>query len=258
MPNTSRDSGHRSKVPAAANTLAILKLLTSSDIPMSASRIVQETGLPRSTVYHLLRVMADEGFVVHLDEECAYGLGRAAYEMATTYSRQQPLVRVGIRTARQLAADVRGSAHISRLSGSEVMYLLEERAPGAVRLLTDAGVRLDSFRTASGRAMLAYQSMSHVRASVGVHRIGGRDFVALERELALTRERGWAEEKELVSPGQESLAAPIFDHLGRATAALAVTFGSGSLSEEERKMMGQKVRASAIALGKRVYGVAEK
>ncbi|MCF4005659.1 IclR family transcriptional regulator [Corynebacterium uropygiale] len=242
------------KAPAAANTLAILQLLTSSDIPMSAARIIQETGLPRSTVYHLLRVMEDAGFVVHVAEECAYGLGRAAYEMATSYSRQQPLVRVGVRTAQQLARAVRGSAHISRLSGSEVIYLLEERAPGAVRLLTDAGVRLDCVRTASGRAMVAYAEESYVRAAVGVHGVGGREFADLLRELKAVRERGWAEEKELVSPGQESIAAPIFDHLGRATAALAVTFGCGTLGEEERTRVGEDVRQRALWLGERVYG----
>lgn len=244
----------KSRVPAAANTLAILQVLTAADVPMSAARITQETGLPRSTVYHLLSVMEQAGFVVHLAEEQAYGLGVAAYEMASSYSRQQPLVRVGRRYAVALALKVDGSAHVSRLSGSEVVYLLEERAPDAVRLLTDVGVRLDAYRTASGKAMMAYLPAAEVKAAVGVHGVGGRDFSDFEAELSLVRRSGWAEERGLVSPGQQSVAVPLFDHLGRAASALAVTFRQGALGEvQKRDLLGEMVEIAGHIAGT-VYG----
>lgn len=244
----------KSRVPAAANTLAILQVLTAADVPMSAARITQETGLPRSTVYHLLSVMEQAGFVVHLAEEQAYGLGVAAYEMASSYSRQQPLVRVGRRYAVALALKVDGSAHVSRLSGSEVVYLLEERAPDAVRLLTDVGVRLDAYRTASGKAMLAFLPPAEAKAAVGVHGVGGRDFSDFEAELSLVRRSGWAEERGLVSPGQQSVAVPLFDHLGRAASALAVTFRQGALGEvQKRDLLGEMVEIAGHIAGT-VYG----
>ena len=57
-----------SKVPAAENTLRILKLLASKRGPMAASNIATALGLPRSSVYHLLGVMEENGFVLHLHE----------------------------------------------------------------------------------------------------------------------------------------------------------------------------------------------
>lgn len=244
----------KSRVPAAANTLAILQVLTAADVPMSAARITQETGLPRSTVYHLLSVMEQAGFVVHLAEEQAYGLGVAAYEMASSYSRQQPLVRVGRRYAAALAMQVGGSTHISRLSGSEVVYLLEERAPDAVRLLTDVGVRLDAYRTASGKAMMAYLPAAEVKAAVGVHGVGGRDFSEFEHEICIVRQRGWAEETGLVSPGQESLAVPLFDHLGRASSSLALTYRQGSLAESKKQQLLAEMVETAGKIASTVYG----
>ena len=50
-----------SKVPAAENTLRILKLLASRRGPMAASNIATALGLPRSSVYHLLGVMEANG-----------------------------------------------------------------------------------------------------------------------------------------------------------------------------------------------------
>ena len=58
---------------------------------MPASAIARDLGLPRSTTYHLLNVLRDEGFVVHLPEERRYGLGVAAYELGSAYLRQDPL-----------------------------------------------------------------------------------------------------------------------------------------------------------------------
>ena len=82
-----------SKVPAAAQTLQILALLSHIDVPISAARIQAELGLPRSTTYHLLTVMRDAGFVTYLPDTRTYGLGLAAYSMASAYTTQQPLVR---------------------------------------------------------------------------------------------------------------------------------------------------------------------
>ena len=72
-----------SKVPAAENTLRILKLLASNRGPMAASNIATALGLPRSSVYHLLGVMEANGFVLHLHEEQRYGLGISAYELSS-------------------------------------------------------------------------------------------------------------------------------------------------------------------------------
>ena len=157
-----------SKVPAAAQTLQILALLSHIDVPISAARIQAELGLPRSTTYHLLTVMRDAGFVTYLPDTRTYGLGLAAYSMASAYTTQQPLVRATAKHARELAKRVGGSAHVGRLVGGEVVYLLEERSPRGVSLITDVGVRLPAAATASGRAMLAQLPAAELKALYGV------------------------------------------------------------------------------------------
>ena len=46
------------------------------------------------TAYHLLNTMIDEGFVVHLADEHRYGLGVAAFEVGSGFTRQEPLARL--------------------------------------------------------------------------------------------------------------------------------------------------------------------
>lgn len=243
----------KSQVPAARNTLAILTLLSSIDVPISASRIRSELELPRSTTYHLLNELVEAGFVVHIPEQQAYGLGLAAYSMASAYTTQQPLVRMASRYMDKIATYMGGSGHLSRLSGSEIVYLQEYRAEGAQSLITEKGVRLSALTTASGRSMLACLPDVEARAAFATSGQTGRlrDF---RERLAQVRERGWEEEVEEVSRGQMSLAVALKDHLKRPAAALAVTFPVGSADNGRKEDCIEMLTNAATALGERVYG----
>ncbi len=231
-----------SKVPAATHTLAILRLLMTTDAPISAARIATQLRLPRSTTYQLLKVMVDAGFVMHLKSHRTYGLGAAAYSLVQADSTQQPLVRASTRHAQVLAKLAGGSAHVSRLSsGMEVLYVLEERSMAAVSLITDVGVRLAAERTASGRAMLAALPDAELKARVDAAGLG-RQWQKIHTMVQQVRLRGWAEETEEVSVGQSSIAAAVLDHTGRPAAALAVTFTPGVGVDKHAELVAETCR----------------
>ena len=231
-----------SKVPAATHTLAILRLLMTTDAPISAARIATQLRLPRSTTYQLLKVMVDAGFVMHLKSHRTYGLGAAAYSLAQAYSTQQPLVRASTRHAQALAKLAGGSAHVSRLSsGMEVLYVLEERSAAAVSLITDVGVRLAAERTASGRVMLAALPDAELKARVDAAGLG-RQWQKIHTMVQQVRLRGWAEETEEVSVGQSSIAAAVLDHTRRPAAALAVTFTPGVGVDKHAELVAETCR----------------
>lgn len=245
-----------SHAPAARNVLRILTLLADVGNPISATRIRTELDLPRSSTYHLLGEMEQAGYVVRIDTEKTYGLGMAAYAMGQTYTRQQPLVRMGRRHMDRIAALAGGSAHISRLSGSEIIYLYESRAPGALSLVTKVGVRLQAFRTASGKAMLSVLPEVEARAAFATEDTGVQTWRAFSQELAYARVAGFAEEVEEVSRGQRSVAVPVTDHLGRPAAALAVTFPvNGAVGESQRADLIAGLGAVAGGLQRRMYGI---
>src|SRR5450755_4584617 len=149
---------------AAGHALAVLRLLARHTEPQPAAAIARDLALPRSSVYHLLRVLTDEGFVVHLPEERRYGLGVAAFELGSAYTRQAPLQRAGRPLLTRLVETTSHNAHLAVLHGRDVLYVVEERAPGRPPLVTDVGVRLPAHLTASGRSLLAELPASQVRA----------------------------------------------------------------------------------------------
>lgn len=246
------------QVPAARNTLRILSLLSSIDVPISAARIRTELDLPRSTTYHLLAELETSGFVVHLPENQTYGLGLAAYSMASAYTTQQPLVRMAQKPLLEAASLVDGSGHLARLSGSEILYLSEVRSEQAVSLITEVGVRLSAARTASGRIMLAYLPQAEAKAALstsGLH----KSWREIKERLELFQRRGWAEEIEEVSRGQRSIAVAIVDHLQRPAASLAVTYRVDVAENEQAVDAAIAVLMKAAkSISQRMYGTDTK
>ncbi len=151
-------------MPAADQTLRILSFLARQRGPVAARTIATQLAVPRSSVYHLLATLEEHGFVVHLPSERRWGLGTAAFELAGGYARQQPLTRLGRPLIAALADRTGESAHLAVMTGRDVLYIVEERAPRRPALVTDVGVRLPAHLTATGRAMLAALPREQVRA----------------------------------------------------------------------------------------------
>lgn len=244
------------QVPAAENTLRILSFLATRPAPVAASAIARELELPRSTVYHLLTTLAAHGFVLHLREERRWGLGASAFELAGGYTRQQPLARRGRPLVAALSDRLGESAHLAVMSGGDVLYIVEERAPRRPALVTDVGVRLPAHLTASGRAMLAALPREQVRAlypdlSAFPDRtgVGPRTPRELREVLREVRSRGYATENSEIADGLRSVGAAVLDAAGWPVAAVAVTWGRADLDE---KLLAAAVQECAATLQSRL------
>lgn len=250
-----------SKVPAAENTLRILEYLSAQRGPVPAANVAAALGLPRSTVYHLLTVLCDHGFVLHFPEAKRYGLGVAAYELSSAFSRQEPLSRLGRPILAALVDGIGESGHVAVLHGRDVVYIVEERAPRRPRLVTDVGVRLPSHLTASGRALLATLPAGQLRAlypdaAAFEDRTGSgpHSYGELKRVVAEVRERGYATEDGEVTPGFASVAVPVRDHAGWPAAGIAVTFPRENIAQEHWDALAQRVAEAAAELSRRIRG----
>ena len=226
------DAGQaRPQVPAADQTLRILRHLARRPAPIAASALARDLGIPRSTVYHLLSSLEEHGFVVHLPQERRWGLGTSAFELAGGYARQEPLARLGRPLIAGLADRIGESAHLAVMSGRDVLYIVEERAARRPALITEVGVRLPAHLTATGRAMLAALPRAQVRAlypdaTAFTDRTGSGPAgpSALREVLREVRRTGVATEDGEVTPGFRSVAAVVRDHSGWPAAAIAMTW----------------------------------
>jgi DNA-binding IclR family transcriptional regulator len=249
--------GSGSQAPAASRALRVLRFLATQPDPVALHRIADALQIPRSSAYHLINVMIDEGFVTHLEDEHRYALGVAAFEVGSGYTRQAPLQRIARRPLAELVDGLGESAHLAVLHGRDTYYVLEERAPDRPPLVSDVGVRLPAHLTASGRAILALLPGRQVRAlypdrSSFVHRndTGPSSLSALTSLLGETRRRGHAREEGEVTPGFSSVASAVTDHSSYPIAAVAVTFASEADVDVDDVV--RRVAGVATALSRRL------
>ena len=153
------------------------------------------------------------------------------------------------------------SSHLAVMHGREVLYVLEERAPGRAPLVTDVGVRLPAQLTASGRAMLAALPAPNVRAlfpspSAFVLRTdrGPRTLRDLRVLLSEVKQRGYATEDGDVTPGLRSVAAAVLGHDGHPEAGVALTFPSAEADDADVARFASLVMRAAAAISHRIGG----
>ncbi|WP_456696048.1 IclR family transcriptional regulator [Aeromicrobium sp. P5_D10] len=244
-------------VPAATATLRILRYLSGRPVPEPAARIAEELDLPRSSTYHLLTAMAAEDFIVHYPDDRTWGIGIAAWEVGHGFARQEPLARLARIPLARLVDQVSQSAHLVVLQGTEVLYVIEERAPKRPPLVTAVGVRLPAHLTASGRAILASLPASQVTAlypnrdafstRTGA---GPRTPTELRRLLTTTRQRGYAIEDGEVTAGFASVAAPI--EAGTIHASVAITWELHDPSDMSIDDLSDAARTTAQEITRRL------
>jgi DNA-binding IclR family transcriptional regulator len=223
--------------PAVGRALDILVYLAGRPGLVRAAALARDLGIPRSSAYHILSVLADRGFVTYVPKDQAYGLGVTSFEVGSAYLRHEPLERLARPILRTLADRLGQTVHMGILDGAETVYLLKERPPSGrtgdvdITLVTDIGVRLPAHLTANGRAILAHASDAQLRAlfprpgdlTTRTGR-GPRTLAGLAGALAQERERGWSQEIEMVSEGFRSMGVAAFDHNERPVAAISSTW----------------------------------
>ena len=248
-------------VPAAGHALDVLTLLGRRVAPLPASAIARDLGLPRSTTYHLLHVLREKGFVVHLPEERRYGLGTAAFELGSAYARQEPLRWIAAKVLARLVAETTHNGHFAVLDGRDTLYLIEERAPGRPSLVTEVGVRLPAPLTASGLAMLAALPAQQVAALwpsrrdlVRRHDAGPSSLSELRALLVAVRRTGHAFEDGFVTPGFASVASAVLDHNGYPVAAVALTFPAGEVDATAREALAAATAEAAAGVAAHIRG----
>lgn len=251
-----------SEVPAARSALRVIRYLAGHSGPVRAATMSRDLELPRSSLYHLLRVLQDEGFAVHSPEHQGYALAPLLGEIGSSVLASDALARLGAPVLERLVSETKLPvvAHLGVLQHAEVVYASKVAAARAPAVVTSIGVRLPAHLTATGRAMLAALSSAQFDAifaagPLALRTSRGPASVAELRELLdATRERGWATEDGDIDPAYASVAAVVLDHNDYPAAAVGLTFRRTLVDDVQWARFGRAVAAAAATLSRRIRG----
>jgi len=244
-------------VKSADRVLRILRYLAQQAVPTPTMVLARECDIPKSSTHHLLNMMLDHHFVTYYEEEHAWGLGVASFEIGASYLRSRPLQRLGRQRLVALTTQTRKTSHLAILHGVDVLYIDKEEPPRDVpRLITEVGVRLPAHLTSVGIAILANLPTQQVRALYDnrqfVNRtgVGPRDLRDLLPILERVRELGYAYDMQMTTPGVCCVAAPVFARDGQPTAALGITLLASAPGEGEIVKLGTALKKESRRLSR--------
>jgi DNA-binding IclR family transcriptional regulator len=212
--------------------LAILTILGSEeaveDRGLGVVRIADLIGREKSQVSRTLKTLAESGFVDRDAATLQYRLGWRFFALAARAGEQR-LLSVAPALLERLVESTGETAHLSVLQGVEVMTVLSESPPHAVKADGWAGRTVPIYCTSSGRALLFdhdHEALSKLLSGVefsGLRPGTVRNLEELQESIALARGRGYALVDEEFEFGLVGAAAPVRDFKGQLVAALNVS-----------------------------------
>ncbi len=206
----------------------IMDVVCGEGAPLGFSRIVALTGLPKSSVHRLLSILLEERQLAFDSDRQTYQPGPRLLTWAAGALQRNNLPELCTAAMDDLNAQTGNHVCLSVLDGGSVLHLRTVDQAERFRPAPRVGERSPAHVCALGKVLLAYLRPQRREALLGdlvlerytEHSITGRD--VLEEELAHVRENGFAQcdrEEFLAVVG---IAAPIFDQLGDAIAALSL------------------------------------
>lgn len=251
-----------SEVKSAERALQVLLLLGRSNTPLSTLQIAQSCAIPKSSAHHLVNVMRDLGFISYDEQARLWRLGPVNLEMGRAYLRSDPLLANASAVMKQLSDVVGATSHLAVLDGEEVLYVNKTEPSGnAIRLVTEAGMRLPAHVTSVGLAILAnlpdIEIEKRFRSSQVFKKVesGPKNATELLSVLKKVRKDGYALDKGMVTPGIACIASAISNAQGSAVASIGVTYVTAQKDAAQVKVTILAVREAAKALSSSIAGL---
>jgi IclR family transcriptional regulator, KDG regulon repressor len=233
----------RTEVKSAARAIAVLEHLAAHPDGLLLAEIADGLGCPKSSAHMLLTTLAGRGVVrtMRAGRGVVYRLGVRIFEIGQAYGGTVDLIRDGQQLVRELSARCQETVHLAALDDNEVVYLVKEEGPHAMRMVSAVGKRFPAHGTGVGKVLLAGLTDEQLAArypdasalpALTPHTI--TDPERLRREVASVRRRGHAIDREESTAGLTCIAAPVYD-AGGMVAAMSVSVPSVRFAAPRRQ-----------------------
>jgi DNA-binding IclR family transcriptional regulator len=235
----------RYRVQVLDRSFRILDALAAAPEALSPTELAGSLRLHKSTIHRLLVVLENQRFI-RRTADGKYGLGTKLIEMGSRAMEQLDLGEHAVPFLRQLVEETGETAHVSVLSGTEMMSIAN--VPGRWTLTTPStvGRRTQIYCTSVGKAFIAFlpeerlepllrrmEFRSHTRRTI-------TSAPALRAELARIRRRRFAVDNEEVEEGLRCIGAPVRDYTGEVVASISI---AGPIFRIQKGRVGNLSRA---------------
>jgi DNA-binding IclR family transcriptional regulator len=245
--------------PAVERALDILELLSFSKVGLTLSDLSNSLDAHKSSVHYLLDTLQRRGYVHRNEVSKRLLLGLKILTLSDAALAGVEIRRHAAAHLHRLMENSGLTVHLAVLEGDEAVLVDKLEPPGAARIATWVGKRMDLHCSAVGKAIMAYlpeEQFDRLARERGFTRYNENTKVTRRRiveEIGQIRKRGYATEDEEGEIGFRCVGCPIFDREGRITAAVSVAGTTSQITSEKGALLSEQVKETADAIS-RSYG----
>jgi DNA-binding IclR family transcriptional regulator len=221
--------------------LRVIEAISDFDGSASVSAIARKTGLPRSTVHHLLRSLIAFGYLTQEGEAQPYKLAPRLFKLTGRAWTQGQLAEISVPFIDELSRRTGEGTSLAILREGVVSVVAKRDSEGPVRVVQQVGTVRPIYCTAVGKILAAWlpeRELDDIIGRIVFERITANTIMTpavLKQELARIRASGFAVDNEEHIEGIRCIAAPVRDHSGKVCASLCILGPKNRFSPRRRK-----------------------
>ena len=247
----------KEQVSSILRALQILECFMDSRTEWTLKALVEQLGLPTTTVFRQVSTLAERGYLEQDPVRKSYRPGPRLLLLSSSILGQSDLRRTARPELERLSDTLQETINLSMLLERDIFYLDKVETHRSIVCNTQVGSRAPAYATSAGKAILACQSDDYIDEYCRWMEQAARPLTAntiidperLRRELAAARLHGYAMDDGEIEEGLICMAAPICDMNGRAVGAVSVS-GPDYRMQADQEVMIREVRRTAQSISR--------
>jgi IclR family KDG regulon transcriptional repressor len=228
------------QIRALDRGLDILETFTVKEPELDLGTICERANLPKSTVFKILSVLENRGYVRKNPVSGSYRIGFQAFNVGNHYLAGLTLLEVVHPFLKKMANRFpQCAAHLAILSPTETKIVyLDIISLNTFLVLVPIGSLFHTHSTALGKCLLAGLSdkeLDRRLTKIEMPKLTPRTITNLQAfraHLGLVRSQGYAMDDEETAPGSLCIGVPVRDRRGATVAAISVSHVKEALTDD--------------------------
>lgn len=243
---------------AFSKFIAVLQLIADAQTPPNVAKLSAASGYPRPTVHRIVAALQAEGLIVATGSGSTFGLGPRLINLAS-HSWERSDLRLAAVDALMALRDVTAETiHLAVPSQGEMVYIEKLESPHAVRMASRIGTRVSLTSSSVGKAYMATLGTAEREALLKdaplvrftEHTL--TDLDAVRRELDVTAQRGYAEDREENEVSICCYGAAIRGPDGRVAGCVSISMPTFRRRADARTSYIEPLLAACEAIARRL------
>ncbi|SAK82135.1 IclR family transcriptional regulator [Caballeronia pedi] len=243
-----------SRARGVDRVIDILRKLHHAQRPMTMRELIEATGSPRSSIYELVAILTEVGWLETSADGSVF-FGREMHYYGSDYATHNDLISRAHQSILALVRKYDETTQLCMLEGNKYSVVLSENSARPFNISSDIGVRVPIPWTATGRLLLGHMNADAIRTLIPADDFvldNGVciDFDEFMRDVQNAKALGYCCTEGLSNAFRLCMAAPVRDRAGIPIAALCFMTGRDTDPERRQSMLDDLLQ-SAQALSHR-------